>query len=406
MRLHLPVYVGTQLLLPAGKVLNSADVDFLRRRCSGKAVSVEDPVLDELIAFQDDSDGFEIAHRMQRQLISLMGNVQGMYGSRLTAGAVDCAGIKQAVTGVLGHMSERPSMAAALIGMRGLNEYLATHAAHVFYLSLMMGNAVRSRVAAARRAGRNRLGYQTSEALDLTPLALASLFMDVGLLEIKEVFTQAEPLTLKQCQVIRDHPVAGGEAIGSAGPAPTRLIIETHHENYDGSGYPYALKGDEIHVLARILRIADAYSAATSQRAFAEACSPVRALWEITWGSHSQFYDPVLLKIFASLIQPYPIGARVGLNSGFEGVVVRYGEHSPFMPEVVIAYDSKGERLPKSDLKGPFKLDAHPSLKIVSFDGEDLTDLYSHDIVIPEVTPAEFTTLYESMYTGCAVPAP
>ena len=113
-------------------------------------------------------------------------------------------------------------------------------------------------------------------------------------------------------------------------------IIIHHHENYDGSGYPYGLKGDEIHILARVLRIADAYSAATADQVYSEACSPVRALWEMTWGPVSQFYDPIVMKLFASLVQPYPIGAKVQLNSGYTGVVVRYGHESPFLPEIII----------------------------------------------------------------------
>ncbi len=404
MRLHQPVHSGSQLLLPAHKVLNSADVDFLKMRCPGRTVCVEDPILDELVTFEDDSHDREVAVTAQKKLISLMGGVQAQYAPRVATKRPDCRGIHEAVEGVLRYLHANPGMATTLLQPSEKDDYLAAHAAHVFYLSLLLGDAVRMRVTQART---NAQPHHTRnrEELNLTPLALAALLMDIGMLPFKDIFTQAKPLTIEQCEMVRDHPIASASAAPPDTPEVTKLIVETHHENYDGSGYPYGLKGDEIHIFTRILRIADAYAAATSKHVYKEACTPVRALWEMTWGMFAQFYDPVLLKVFSTLVQPFPIGGVVKLNSGRYGVVVRHGPQSPFLPEVVIAFDEDGKRLPKADLHGPFKLYQHPTLSIVSFDGEDLADIYEGDTTIKDVTPEEFTTLYESMFTGCATTA-
>lgn len=402
MRLHRSVHDGVQLLLPAGKSLNAADIDFLVRRCPDKNIYVEDPILDKLVTFEDDRHDQEVAVKVQQTLVELMADVQKEYSSRMITSTPDCRGIQEAVKGVLGFLRENPVMALKLIQPKDGDDYLTVHAAHVFYLSLVVGDAVRARVAEARK--RSRSLYATGhEELNLTPLALAALLMDIGMLPFKDIFAQPEPLTIEQCELVRNHPIASASALPAGTPEVTKLVIETHHENYDGSGYPYGLKGDEIHILTRILRIADAYAAATSHQVYREACSTVRALWEMTLGPFVQFYDPVILKMFSKLIHPYPIGAKVRLNSGRFGVVVRYGTRSPFLPEIIIAFDEDGKRLPKRELHGPIKLHQHPTLRIVSFRGEDLTDIYAQETTISNVTADEFTTLYESMYTGCAV---
>lgn len=402
MTLHDAVYDGPQLVLAAGKTLNSADVDFLRNHRPGASVSVEDPILDEIIAFHDERGDNALAQETQSKLATVISDVQEQYCSRITRASLDCQSIKNTVGGVLNYLGEKPVLAAKLCDMDREHGYLVAHSAHVFYLSIVLGNAVRSRVRDARRKSRAQSTLHGKSDLDLTPLALAALFMDTGMAPLADLYNQKEPLTLEQCEMIRNHPTVSAQALPEDAPELTKLLIETHHENHDGSGYPYGLKGDEIHVYARILRVADAYAAATSRQVYKEACSSVRALWEMTWGMFAHFYDPVILKIFASVIQPYPIGGVVRLNSQFGAVVVRYGRVSPFLPDIVIAFDEEGRRLPKDKLVGPIRLDAHPTLKIVEFLGEDLSELYDRDTRVEKVSNAEFTTLYEGVVSGCA----
>ena len=151
-RLHRSVYDGTQLLLPAGKVLNSADIDFLRKRCAGASVYIEDPVLDELVAFEDDSHDCHVAHTTQKKLIGLLSDVEERFASRMSVKTMDCQGIESAVEGVLKYLTENPVVAMRLIEPEEGQHYLVSHPAHVFYLSLVMGNAVRVRVERARQA--------------------------------------------------------------------------------------------------------------------------------------------------------------------------------------------------------------------------------------------------------------
>jgi len=74
------------------------------------------------------------------------------------------------------------------------------------------------------------------------------------------------------------------------------LIIRHHHENFDGSGYPDRLKGDQIPVEARIIRITDTYDALTSNRGYRPAYSHKKALSIME--QDSAFFDPDLLEVF------------------------------------------------------------------------------------------------------------
>ena len=78
--------------------------------------------------------------------------------------------------------------------------------------------------------------------------------------------------------------------------------IRHHHERYDGSGYPDGLGGENIPLESRIIAIADAYSAMTSERSYSPALTVTAALGEIRRGSGSQF-DPRLAKKFIQLVK-------------------------------------------------------------------------------------------------------
>ena len=80
--------------------------------------------------------------------------------------------------------------------------------------------------------------------------------------------------------------------------------ILNHHERWDGSGYPYGKKGDEIPLLSRIISIADAYDAMTTDRPYRKAMSKSEALDEIKRNAGSQF-DPRLAELFINEIAIY-----------------------------------------------------------------------------------------------------
>jgi len=95
---------------------------------------------------------------------------------------------------------------------------------------------------------------------------------DIGKIGIPEsILTKPGPLTQEEWQTIRSHPVIGERILRPLDfLRPIRPIVRNHHENWDGTGYPDGLEHDAIPLLTRIVRIADAYDAMTSERPYRE----------------------------------------------------------------------------------------------------------------------------------------
>ncbi|MCP4713149.1 MAG: hypothetical protein GY869_31345, partial [Planctomycetes bacterium] len=95
--------------------------------------------------------------------------------------------------------------------------------------------------------------------------------------------------------------------------------------------------------------------------------------------------------VFCSIMQPLPIGAKLKLESGQWGVVVRHNQGQPFQPDLVVAYDQLGDPLGKDQLVGPFTLGARNDIRVVNFGDENIEFLNDLDFDNTEIDPAEIT---------------
>jgi hypothetical protein len=224
-------------------------------------------------------------------------------------------------------------------------------------------------------------------AMDLTPLGLGAMLMDIGMTPLQHLFKAGYVLTDDDRKALLEHPRVGADMLPDSMPAAAKMIVRWHHENFDGSGYPDKKPGESLHVFVRIARICDAFDAATSEKFYKQAKSPVRALWEMTFGPYRKFYDPVLMKVFASIIQPFPIGAKLKLADGRTAVVVKYNRKTPFQPTVVIAFDADGNRIPADQLQPPVNVGEGNDLRLESYGAEDLR--YVQEMGTTEATPAK-----------------
>lgn len=131
----------------------------------------------------------------------------------------------------------------------------------------------------------SNLAYRTGKMLGLEEtmcheLAVAGILHDIGKLKLRNYIAAEEnPLIVEEIKYVRRHPKLGYESLKERGYSD--FILESiyyHHENYDGSGYPKNLSGEEIPLGARILRICDVYAALTSKRSYRDAFSPEMAM--------------------------------------------------------------------------------------------------------------------------------
>ena len=126
-----------------------------------------------------------------------------------------------------------------------------------------------------------------------------AILHDIGKIHIKEsILRKTAPLTEAEWAEMQKHPTIGAEMIKDI-PYLARAIaaVRYHHERWDGRGYPEGLKGKEIPLLARIVSVADAFDAMTSNRSYQPAISPRRAYQKIMEGAGTQ-YDPSVVRVF------------------------------------------------------------------------------------------------------------
>ena len=132
---------------------------------------------------------------------------------------------------------------------------------------------------------------------------IGALLHDVGKLIIPaEVLNKPAKLTDEEWALMRRHPEAGVELLaGIDFPWDVRPLIESHHERWDGRGYPHGLAGDAIPLTARILCLADVFDALTSQRSYKQSMSVADAV-EIMRRDVGRAFDPPLFELFEQVI--------------------------------------------------------------------------------------------------------
>ena len=146
-----------------------------------------------------------------------------------------------------------------------------------------------------------RLGYSEYEVREIRSIALLH---DIGKIGIPDaVLNKPGKLTEEEYQLMRKHTVIGSEILKDIEMIPGIDIgAKYHHERYDGKGYPDGLRGEEIPYIARIIAVADAYDAMTSNRVYRPRLSDEKVLQELKAGEGKQF-DPEILKVFLELVE-------------------------------------------------------------------------------------------------------
>lgn len=143
------------------------------------------------------------------------------------------------------------------------------------------------------------LGWDADRVNDLR---FAALLHDIGKIGVPDaILNKPQRLTDVEYEIIKSHTTMGAEILREKIMIRTAEdVARSHHERYDGKGYPDGLRGEEISEEARIVAIADAFDAMSSSRIYRKACSRDYIRRELTEGQGKQF-DPVFARRFAEL---------------------------------------------------------------------------------------------------------
>lgn len=144
------------------------------------------------------------------------------------------------------------------------------------------------------------MGY---EGRQLEEIGRGALLHDIGKIGIPDaVLLKPDRLTAQEWQVMRKHPEIGYRFLKNSDFLKTAAgIVLSHHESFDGTGYPHHLRGEEIDIGARIFSVIDSYDAMRSPRVYKESFSREKALAEIRGKAGTQF-DPAVVKAFENFL--------------------------------------------------------------------------------------------------------
>ena len=165
-----------------------------------------------------------------------------------------------------------------------------------------------TRVAAYSKGIAEQLGLSAQEC---EQIYFAGLIHDVGKIGINElILTKPGKLTEKEYEIVKAHSPLGGDILKGIKQFPVfEQVARSHHERYDGNGYPDKLKGEEIPFPARIVTVADTFDAMTSDRSYRKALSDETAIKELITYKGTQF-DPYIVNAFLDLYNSFDDSIR------------------------------------------------------------------------------------------------
>ncbi len=257
--------------------------------------------------------------------------------SRLKANErVSIESVKVSTRSMVGSMIRNPDAAHLLCQLKEKDTFSYSHSISASILAAIFGR---------------HLGLNEHE---LNTLALATLLLDVGKMNLPSALLQkVEKITRPEAQVLRRHVEHSVNMLRQAEAVDLEVlsIVESHHERYDGRGYPKGLKGTEIPVFARIAAIIDFYDAITHERPYRKKVSPCYAINALYDRKGSQF-QPELVEEFIQCLGVYPTGSLVLLSSGEVGIVIEQNALRRLRPKVLIVRDRN-----KKEVREPFSRD-------------------------------------------------
>lgn len=245
------------------------------------------------------------------------------------------------------------------------------------------------RVAKCSAAIARKLGWSEK---DVQNLHYVALLHDIGKIGVPDaILNKPSRLSDEEFQVIKKHPVIGNDILKDI--HMIRSVAEGalyHHERYDGRGYPFGLAGEDIPLYARIIGIADAYDAMTSNRIYRHKLTMEKVIREFENGRGTQF-DPLLTDLFLEMLHDgFDVAAEEGIISWDDDLA---SESSALLSKVMTEYAADIQQKAVTDpLTGLYtrnyaearitKLlgEAHPgSLMMIDMDNfKSINDTYGH----------------------------
>lgn len=284
---------------------------------------------------------------------------------------------KRTIRDLIESLVAEPTAASFVCEPTGASSNELRHSSSVCFLSVLMGLKLQGYLVSQRK----RLA--PSHAKNVVSLGLGAMLHDIGKMGL-------DPAVTRRYEETRDaddpdyqrHVAIGHKMVTGAVPPAASGVVLLHHRYFDGSGFPEAyetvanfseLAGEEIHVFARIVSVANTFDRLRYQPD-GLVLPRVRVLRSMLTRPLVAKFDPIILNALLQVVPAYPPGSMVTLNTGEKAVVMDWHHGSPCQPLVQMLYgnekpDRRGSSAPLIDLR------ERADLLIVEHDDIDV----SHD---------------------------
>jgi len=271
---------------------------------------------------------FNAAHNLMLDLNSAIEETS--FNLRVGKG-LDIKKTKQVASQVVNSVIRNPNTLVWLTQLKEKGQYVYGHSLRSGILAAVFGR---------------HLGI-TEEPLEI--LVSGVLLADIGKTKInRKLLNKAGEYTDEEKEIFKSHVELGVELLASDPNIDHNIltIAETHHERFDGSGYPYGLVGDEIPAFGQIAGIVDTFDAMTSKKPYGQVFTSSQAM-EWLYKQRNKLFSAKLVDEFIQAIGLYPAGTVVQLSDGSTGLVLSHNKTKRLKPEVLLIKDNKDQMLEK-----------------------------------------------------------
>lgn len=234
--------------------------------------------------------------------------------------------LKDTVDDIIQKILNDDNVFMKLTGIRDIDNYTYLHSVDVCIYSVIAGKSM-----------------HLSES-EISDLGMGAILHDMGKCKIPlNILNKPARLTKDEYEVIKKHTVLGYDVIRKTPGMDHRIanIALSHHEHWDGTGYPLGKARTDIDLLSRIVAVADVYDALTANRVYRKRFMPHEAA-EYLVANASQHFDPEILKVFLDNIAVYPADIIVLLNTGEIARVVEAKGTMSIRPKVMVITRKEG----------------------------------------------------------------
>lgn len=230
---------------------------------------------------------------------------------------------------IVGSVIKNPNTMVWLSQLKSKGDYTYNHSLRSSVLAIVFGR------------------YLGLDEEQLTTLANGVLLSDIGKTKIPRALLEAtHELSAEEKETVLNHVNLGVEMLAQDENIDhdVLVIVETHHERINGSGYPFGLVGDEIPFLGQIAGLVDVFDAITNKKSYGRHLTSAKAM-DWLYSKKDELFSSELIDSFIQAIGLYPAGSIVELTDNSVAVVVSHNNDKRLRPNVILLKDHNQQKV-------------------------------------------------------------